>query len=439
MTFPPRNIRYAAPSNGGASSSGKIRPTHRRVLENGLTLLVFENHDVSVATADVWIATGSADETPEVGGISHFLEHMLFKGTENFGLGQIEREIECVGGACNAGTSYDFTHYYVTLPAESVARGSEMLAEMVCSSTLDGGELEKERLVILEEYRRKQDNPEAMLFEDLYEQLYEGGPYHRSVIGTEETIRSIDREQMLDYYSRHYAPQNATFLLSGDVSVEQAEELAERHFGGFDRSYDPLLAEGPEPTKIAHAKSFHHEKATGGEVYYSLTCGAPGVEEIDKIVPLDVAQYILGQGRGSILFQEIKEKRQLASTIGCYYSTQKHASAFMIDATCEPQKQASLRAALDEQIDRFLNEPLDPNQLQRARRLLASGHLFSFETTGAASSQIGYYYTLTGGIEFLDGYLDRLEAVTAEQVKEAFADVTSRYDWIEVSVGPGAS
>lgn len=415
--------------------SGAYAPTIVQKLPGGLTLLLRENHDVPVATADVWVGTGAAGETAEVGGISHFLEHMLFKGTENFGLGQIEREIENVGGVSNAATSYDYTHYYLTLPSEGLARGIEMLAEMVISSTLDETELEKERLVILEEYRRKQDDPEALLYEDLYEQLHETGPYHRSVIGEEATIRSISRPQMLDYYHRHYAPPNMALVLTGDFDAEAAARLAEKTFGADPRPFNPLLAE-PEPTTHAHAKRHHRTKPTGGEVYFSLTCAAPDFSSTEDMMALDMAQYILGQGRASTLYQEIKEKRRLATTVECYYSAQRHTGMFMLDATCEPEKRRPLREALDETIDRFANEPITDEQFTRARRLLASGHLFSFETTGATSVQVGYYYTLTGSVEFLDRYMERLDALTPGEVQAAFRKMIDKSEWIEVSVGP---
>lgn len=414
------------------------RPTQQFKLRNGLTLLLRESHDVPVATADVWVGTGSAGETPEIGGISHFLEHMLFKGTEKFGLGEIEREIENHGGVCNAGTSYDFTHYYLTLPSENIRLGVQMLAEMVKSSSLDPTELEKERLVILEEYRRKQDNPEAMLFEDLYEQLHETGPYHRSVIGEENTIRSITRDQMMKYYTRHYAPENMTLVIAGDVTAGAAVEMANEWLGGYDRAYEPLVPR-PEPTRFARAKVHHRAKPTGGEVYFALACGAPGATETDKIVPLDLAQCILGQGRASILFQEIKERRRLASTVSCYYSTHLHGSVFMVDATCEPEKQAELRAAIEELVGRFLAEPISKDQMTRARRLIGSSHLFSFETTSGAAVQTGYYHLLTKGTEFLDHYDERLQEATPEQVQRTLADALGNNPWVEISVGPSSN
>lgn len=417
-------------------TGGLIAPSPVIKLENGLTLLVRENHEVAVATVDVWVGTGAAHETAEIGGISHFLEHMLFKGTERFALGQIETEIENIGGISNAGTSYDFTHYYVTMPSASVERALEMFSEMVGYSTLDPTELEKERLVILEEYRRKMDDPEAMLFEDTFEQLYVSGPYHSSVIGTEETIRSITREQMADYYARHYAPENMTLIVTGNVNAREIEAWARRHFARLDRPFRPLLPDGPAESVSSKAKKFHRNRPTGGETYMTLACTAPGFDSPDDIVPLDLAQCILGQGRASVLYQSVKERQRLASTISCHYWTQRYASTFMFDVTCAPERQAAVRKALDAELRRFVDEPIPEEQFRRAIRLTASGHLFSFETTTAASSQLGYFQTLTGSTDLLDEFLERLARVTPDDVRTAFSRMMEKAQWVEVSVGP---
>lgn len=417
-------------------SGGLIAPSPARKLDNGLTLIVREHHDVAVATVDVWVGTGAAHETPEIGGISHFLEHMLFKGTERFALGQIETEIENIGGISNAGTSYDFTHYYVTMPSASVERALEMFSEMVGYSTLDPTELEKERLVILEEYRRKMDDPEAMLFEDTFEQLYVSGPYHSSVIGSEETIRSITREQMADYYDRHYAPENITLIVTGHVNTAEVETWAQEYFGRLKRPFRPLLPDGPAPSVSSPAKKFHRARPTGGETYMTLACTAPGFDSPDDIVPLDLAQCILGQGRASVLYQSIRERQRLASTISCHYWTQRYDSTFMFDVTCTPENQAAVRKAIDAEVERFVREPIPEEQFRRALRLTASGHLFSFETTTAASSQIGYFQTLTGGTDLLDEFLERLARVKPEEVQKVFKRMLDQGEWVEVSVGP---
>ena len=410
--------------------------THR--LACGMPLLLHENHEVAVATADVWVRPGAADEPPHLAGVSHFLEHMLFKGTARFGLGEIEQTIERVGGVCNAGTSYDFTHYYVTLPSAAIGTGIEMLSEMVRHSTLDAAELEKERLVILEEWRRKQDYPPGILFERLYAEQFESGAYHDPVIGYESTIRSIDRDGMADYYRRRYGPGTMVFVVAGDFDPDAVIARAEAAFAGFDRPTAPLQPEPPQ--RLATGRRIHEEKPTGGELYVTFSFPAPGVDRRERIMPLEIVQCILGQGRASQLYQSLKEKRGLCSSIGLHFPTHLRRSLIVAVATCLPEQRQPLRAALLDELRAFAAAPPDPRAMARARRLLAAGHRFSLETSGGVTSQLGYFQTLTGDVSIVDDYIALLEAVTPEQVvdaaREIFQPASIEAIVNEVSVGP---
>jgi zinc protease len=411
-------------------------------LDCGLPVLLLEQHDVAVATADVWVRTGSADEPAELSGVSHFLEHMLFKGTAKYGLGEIERRIERCGGQSNAGTSYDFTHYYVTLPADHIGVAIDMLAEMVRNSVIDPTELEKERLVILEEYRRKQDHPSGVLYERLYAETFRQGRYHDPVIGYEETIKSISRKGMLDYYHRRYSAQNMLLVVTGDVEPDQIRAAANAAFENFERPLETLRL--APPLELGAGRQVHEEKATGGELYVAFAWPAPGFERgtREEILALDVAQFILGQGRAARLYQNIKEKRGLCSSIGAFYPTHAGESMFAVSATCLPAQLAPLRAALLEELEVWQREPIAADQLGRAQRLLASAQHFGMETSSGSAGQLGYYYTLTGKPDFLNSYLDGIHATSAQKVQTAIANVLPAdrlvETLVEVAVGPAA-
>jgi predicted Zn-dependent peptidase len=316
-----------------------------------------------------------------------------------------------------------------------------MLAEMMRHSVLDIGELEKERLVILEEYRRKLDHPQGVLFERLWPELFESGPYHHSVIGEEATIKAIDRAGMLDYYSKRYALGNLALVLAGDFDPASMVEVAEKAFAGFDRSAEAVHDAGP--VRYGRGKRIHIDKATGGETYVAFAFPAPGLEKQEAILPLDVAQSVLGSGRASRLYQSLKEKQGLCSGIMTYFPTQRYDSLFVVAATCRPDQVDPLRAALCKELEDFAAEEPTPSAMKRALRLMSSGHLFSMETSGGATSNIGYYYTLTGGTDFLDGYLERLESVTPGQVSQVMRGVLGldgsgrslEETMVEISVG----
>jgi predicted Zn-dependent peptidase len=170
-------------------------------LENGLTV-IFKQVPNKVVTLDVWVNTGSANEDDKLNGISHFLEHMMFKGTPKYGPGQLDKVIMSVGGVWNAGTSKDFTHYYVTVASPYFDRALDCISDMMQNALVDAAEFDKEKQVILEEYRRKQDSPYGVLFDELYETCFLSGPYKRSVLGSFESISALDRKDMYDYYER---------------------------------------------------------------------------------------------------------------------------------------------------------------------------------------------------------------------------------------------
>ena len=385
-------------------------------LPNGLTVVIIPRPSVQVVTVDMWVGTGSADEIPEINGVSHFLEHMLFKGTKHYGVGDIDRIIEGVGGVINAGTSHDFTHYYVTAASAEFSTALKIIAEVIQHSTLDSRELDRERQVILEEYRRKQDDPYGFLWERVHEQMYREGPYKAPVLGIPESLQATTRERMLDYYHRTYCADNMTLLVVGNVDASDAIPQVEASFAGFNRRHRPLLSPDAYTTVFAAGSETAYKKEVN-ETYFVMALPAPGLEEKDCWYALDVLQYVLGGGRASLLYQEIKEKRRLATTIGAGYPTSKYPSMFYITATCRQEKRRALEQAIWEQLDRVAQNPPDSATLARAKRLLVNSHAFSLETTNGQSSMVGYYHTVTGSSRFEQGYAEGISGVNASEVQ----------------------
>ncbi|HRU55475.1 MAG TPA: pitrilysin family protein, partial [Candidatus Sumerlaeia bacterium] len=184
----------------------------KHTLKNGMTVLILENPDSKVVTLDVWINTGSAFEPKDINGVSHFLEHMLFKGTEKRAVGEIDREIEAVGGLWNAGTSLEFTHYYLTVAAPYFQIGADALADVIANSKLESAEVERERQVILEEYHRQQDDPDNYLMTMVYWNSFESSPSRWPVLGTPDTINAITPERLRQYYHERYTPANMALV-----------------------------------------------------------------------------------------------------------------------------------------------------------------------------------------------------------------------------------
>lgn len=390
---------------------------HSHRLDNGLTVFIVPRPGCGVVTTDMWVSVGSADEPPELNGASHFLEHMLFKGTERRGVGEIDRTVESLGGYLNAGTSHDFTHYYIMAAAEHFPMLVDILADVLCHSTLDAGELDRERQVILEEYRRKQDDPHGFLWDTLYEEAFAAGPYKASVLGEPATLEAITREKMLDYYHRLYCPANMALIVVGDVDPTAALSVIAQAMKGFDREPRPLVARDHWTTAYAPGVLRLFDRDVH-ETYGVLAFPAPALTDPAETYAIDALQFVLGGGDASVLYQEIQEKRRLATSIHAGCANSRHPDLFYIFYTCEDAKREALEAAVLEQIETLRTTLVTPRAMERARKLLVNSHAFSLETTSGQSGSVGYYHCVTGSTDFEWRYAEGIRAVTAEQVME---------------------
>ena len=391
---------------------------HSHRLDNGLTVLIVPRPGCGVVTTDMWVAVGSADEPPELNGVSHFLEHMLFKGTERRGVGEIDRTVESLGGYLNAGTSHDFTHYYIMAAAEHFPMLIDILSDVLRHSTLDGAELDSERQVILEEYRRKQDDPHGFLWDTLYEETFASGPYKASVLGELATLQAITREGMLDYYHRLYCPANMTLIVVGDVDPTAALAIVTQALAGFDRQPRPFVPRGSLATVYAPGVRRLFERHVH-ETYGVLAYPAPALGDPAETYAIDVLQFVLGGGDASVLYQEIQEKRRLATSIHAGCANSRYPDLFYIFYTCDDDKREALEAAVLEQIETLRTTPVSPRALERARKLLVNSHAFSLETTSGQSGSIGYYQCITGSTDFEWHYAEGIRSVGADRVMEA--------------------
>ncbi|MCX7015574.1 MAG: pitrilysin family protein [Candidatus Sumerlaeota bacterium] len=400
----------------------------------GMKVFVQEMPGVRVATLDAWVNTGSGDEPPAFGGVSHFLEHMLFKGTAQYKPGDLDRLIEGLGGDLNAETSQDFTHFHLTVPSNKVNEAYGALADALANSTLDPQELEKERGVVLEEINRKDDNPVGLLFETIYQTAFRSGPYRGSVLGESKVIARLPRQKMLEYYRRRYSPQNTALFVVGDVEADEAFRRADAAFADFQRPLG-FYDDAPRETVWNQGADLVIEKDVN-EAYVAAVFPAPSVAQAQLTVACDVLQTALATGRASRLYRELKERRQIVTTIDASFPTAKQESVFAIYATMDPGRIGEFRSALESELDRVRREKLTDEELLRAKRVLAREVEFSKETTEDAASVLGYYYTLTGSLDFEAQYPQAIQSVTARQVREAARRVFAPAQVVWVAIQP---
>ena len=405
-------------------------------LGNGLTVAL-RHVPNKVVTLDAWVNVGSANESDELNGVSHFLEHMMFKGTPRYGVGELDKTIMSVGGVWNAGTSKDFTHYYVTVASPFFDRALDAIADMMSNALIDPAEFDREKDVILEEYRRKQDNPWGLLFDELYAASFASGPYHNSVIGTFESVSSLRRDAMHAYYRAHYRPDNMILCVVGDIDPDDALRAVDDAFRGFPAASAPVPAAAVPPTRYAAPERRVITKDVL-ETYAALAFPAPGMAAPDDVHALDVASTILGDGRSSRLNRVLREERQLVNTVAAGFLTHRHSSLFYLALTLdEPKLDEAVAAGLDT-LRGLADSPPGDTEMAKARRVVRNGIQFGTETNTGQSGMIGYYHTLTGSNEFYENYLDALDAVTADRV----SDVVRRYltgEPVAVVLRPGGT
>ena len=390
------------------------RPT-RLVLANGMRLIIQEHRASEIVALHLWVGVGGRDEHPAELGFSHFVEHMLFKGTDALGPGFTDREVEAVGGRTNAGTSLDYTYYYMLLPARQAARGIEVLADVAFNSAFDPKELDRERQVVFEEVRLGEDNPRTSLNRQLYTQVFPVHPYGRPVLGDEAVLRSATRGTLRDYYKRHYVPENMTLVVVGAVDPTEVRATVARSFArvpaaGYHRP--PL----PPPPSLA-AVSRHVVSRNEKQAHLALGWSAPALDHPD-VFAVDLLASILGGSRSSRLNQALRERNRLVSAVRASYVALQGGGMLSVTAQLEPGDVQKVEEVVLEEIRRIQTDGVTEVERRRAITKAESEHAFAIETAEGLASAYGLAETIWRLEEELR-YLERLRSVTREQIREA--------------------
>jgi zinc protease len=387
----------------------------REVLPNGMRLIVQEHRAASTVAIHLWTGVGGRDEAMGERGFSHFAEHMLFKGTETRPRGFVEAEVEAVGGRTNAGTSNDYTFYYLLLPAARALPGIPLIADMVLNSVFDPVELGRERDVVFEEVRLNEDNPRASLGRQLYGLLYQGHPYGRPVLGDAADLRGATRETLRGYYARHYVPDNMTLVVVGPVDPAQVRAAALAAFGarpaaGYSRQPVPP----PAPLEGVRARAMERPER---QTQLGFAWLAPPLGHAD-MAAVDVLGHILGGSRSSRLNQALRERARLVSSIRGWYGALQGAGALGITAQLEGGDQAVVEQAIMAEIQRIQSDGVTAEELARAITASEAEREFSRETVEGLALAYGRAET-TWNLDAERGYVDRVRAVTRAQVQDA--------------------
>ncbi len=386
----------------------------RTTLENGLKVVISEDRSAPVVALNVWVRVGSADELPDEAGMAHVFEHMLFKGTERRGVGEIASTVEAAGGNINAFTSYDMTVYHITMASRDAATGIDVLADAVRFSTFEAEQLALEREVVVEEINRSEDSPGSVLSKAVFDRAYQHHPYRLPVIGTEESVRSFTREQMLAFHRRWYVPNNMTFVVVGDVDPDTVLAQIREAFLDAELRADlahPRVPEPPQtsPRAIVLRRGFEQ---TLLDVAFPITRFSD-----EDTAYLDLLASVLGGDESSRLYRDVKDRQQLVHAIGASSYTPLDRGLFFVDATLEPENIEAALIAIRDDIERMRVFGPSETELERARVNFLSHEIREKETVQGQARKLGYYETLAPGLEFEQQYLDHIRRATPQDLK----------------------
>ena len=384
-----------------------------KTLPNGLGVIVREDQRQKVVEIQVWVGVGSRDEPRGKEGVAHLFEHMLFKGTKKRGVGEIASEVEAAGGDINAYTSMDRTVYHITIANEYADVAMEILADAVWHSTFDSDELEREKLVVVEEIHRANDNPSRVFSRELFKTAYEVHPYGRTVIGTPESVGSVKRQDMIDFHKTWYVPENMKLVVVGGISAPDIFKKAAWFFNekGKDKPEREKVVE-PEQDQI---RSFSLTMDTDPA---RVSIAFPIGKLTDPDTPvLDLAAAILSGGRSARFPVHLRDKGIVLSA-WAYAYTPVDPGLFIVGAATTQDKVEIASRALLEQISRLQTEDISLKELNLARDQIINDKIFSRETVQGQAREMGYLALALGDKRFNDTYYSRLQSVDPGDIRE---------------------
>ena len=384
-------------------------------LPNGQTVVIQEIHNNPIVTIDTWIKTGSINEDDTNNGISHFLEHLFFKGTKVHPTGEMDRILESKGAIVNAATSKDFTHYYITIPSEDLDTAIDLHSDMLLNPQIPRKELEQERKVVLEEISKDGNSPSKKVYDNLNALMYTTHPYKRKVIGTTDIVGTMRREEILDYFNKYYSPSNMITLIIGDVDTEKVINKIQT---SFNQPYK-------KPVKHNYKKE-HQLQTQKRNIEYTDTqsgymmIGFRGASINDNATfALDVLAEVLGGGKSSRLYKDIKEQKGLAYSISASNGSFRDDGILYITANFLPGSKDKLEKAIFEDITNLQKYGITEEELARAKSAIIQDTYYARESTANIASELGYIMTLTGSSDLYKNYVDGIKKVSAHDVQLA--------------------
>ncbi|MBF7082384.1 insulinase family protein [Desulfallas sp. Bu1-1] len=399
-------------------------------LANGFKVLTEHIPHVRSVAVGIWVDVGSRDERDEQAGISHFIEHLMFKGTTRRSAKDIAEELDAVGGQLNAFTTKEYTCYYARLLDEYFPLAVDLLSDMVLNSRFDPSDIDRERNVIVEEIKMYEDTPDELVHDIFASTIWRAHPLGRPIIGDERTVGSLSRQDLLSFYHKYYTPGNMIVTVAGNFDHKQVMSILSATFGNLTGAKKERLYTTPEPARQVVCKTKDTEQV-------HICLGTPGLAiDHEKIYVFQIINTILGGGLSSRLFQEIREQRGLVYSVFSYHSSYHDSGLFCIYAGLSKKNVPAALELIIKEIRDIQNNGVRPAELQRAKDQLKGNLLLSMENVNTRMSRLGKSQLYLGKVIPPEEIVRRIMAVTDEDIRDLARTMLKPDNFCLASVGP---
>lgn len=382
----------------------------KTTLSNGLRIITEEILSVKSATIGIWIGTGSRSEDPENIGVSHFIEHLLFKGTQSRSAKEIAEAVDAVGGQLNAFTAKEYTCYYIKVINQHIPLAMDILSDMVLHPKFDADDFEREREVILEEIHMNEDMPDEIVHDLYMERVWPDHPLGRNILGTEASINAVSIDMIRKYYDTYYQPSNMVVACAGNMKHEQLVDLAEKLLGQVTGT-----AAQQQPVEPRFHSSVLAKQRDTEQMHICI--GVQGLPQYhEQAYSLNVLNTILGGGLSSRLFQSIREERGLAYAVYSYLSSYQDAGLFTIYAGTRPGNAINVLTLAQLQMKEISEQGITPTELARAKEYIVGNLLLGLENTSSRMMRLGKMELSLGRVIAIEEVISKVELVKIEDV-----------------------
>jgi zinc protease len=384
-------------------------------LENGLQLILREDKAAPVVSAQAWCRAGSIHEGAWLGaGLSHLLEHMLFKGTSNRGPGLIDQQVQDEGGYMNAYTSFDRTVYHIDVPTTGAQVAVDILCDIMQNAALPAEELDKEMDVIRREMDMNQDDPRQKSARRLFEVAYTRSPYRFTVIGYPDIFNRLKPDDIFNYYREKYSPNNVFFVVVGDIDAKQVEEQIRSAYSKTTARPLPPFQLIEEPRQVAAREII--EEGTVELAHLHMSWHIPDIRHPDMPI-IDVLATLLGNGRSSRLFRQVREEKGLVNSVDAWTYTPGGAGLFGMSAVMEPEKFTPARNAMLAELEKMKDQLVSPEEITKAVKQFTVATLSPRKTMCGQAQDLGGSWLSADDLNFSQRYLEAVKRVTPEDLQ----------------------